>query len=84
MTTLCDPMDCVACQAPLSMGFSRQQYWDGLTFSTPGDLPNPGIKPGSLESPALAGRFFTSGPPGKPQISLLDSKKLSSNLEIRV
>ena len=84
MTTLCDPMDCVACQAPLSMGFSRQQYWDGLTFSAPGDLPNPGVKPGSLESPALAGRFFTSGPPGKPQISLFNSKKLSSNLEIRV
>ena len=84
VTTLCDPVDCVAHQAPLSMGFSRQQYCNGLTFSTPGDLPNTGIKPGSLESPALAGRFFTSGPPGKLQISMLDSVKLSSNLEIRV
>ena len=40
----------VACQAPLSMGFSRQQYWSGLPFPSPGDLPNPGIKP---RSPAL-------------------------------
>ena len=42
------------------MGFSRQEYWNGLPFSSPGDLPNPGIKPMSLMSPALAGRFFTS------------------------
>ena len=40
----------VACQAPLSMGFSRQEYWSGLPFPSPGDLPNPGIKP---RSPAL-------------------------------
>ena len=40
------------------MGFSRQEYWNGLPFSPPGDLPNPGIKPASLMSPALAGRFF--------------------------
>ena len=37
----------VACQAPLSMGFSRQEYWSGLPFPSPGDLPNPGIEPGS-------------------------------------
>ena len=42
------------------MGFSRQEYWSGLPCPTPGDLPDPGIEPGSLESPALAGRFFTS------------------------
>ena len=47
-------------QAPLSMGFSRQEYWNGLPFLTPGDLPNPGIKPASLVSPALAGGFFTT------------------------
>ena len=41
----------VACQAPLSMGFSRQQYWNGLPFSSPGDLPDPGIKPESPVSP---------------------------------
>ena len=45
--TLCDPMDCVAHQAPLSMGFSRQDYWSGLLFPSPGDLPNAGIKPRS-------------------------------------
>ena len=44
------------------MGFSRQKDWDGLLFPSPGDLPDPGIKP---ESPALAGRFFTTEPPGK-------------------
>ena len=46
--------------APLSMGFSRQEYWSGLPCLAPGDLPNPGIKPGLLTSPTLAGRFFTT------------------------
>ena len=50
----------VACQAPLSMGTSRQEYWSGLPFPTPGHFPDPGIKPTSLVSPALAGRFFTT------------------------
>ena len=49
----------VACQAPLSMGFSRQEYWTGLSCPPPGDLSDPGIKPMSLMSPALAGGFFT-------------------------
>ena len=53
----------VAYQVPLSMGFPRQEYWSGLPFPSPGDLPDPGIEP---ESPALAGRFFTAEPPGKP------------------
>ena len=53
----------VACQVPLSMGFSRQEYWSGLLFPSPGNLPNPGIKP---RSPAWAGKFFTTEPPGKP------------------
>ena len=47
-----------ACQAPLSMGFSKQEYWSGLKCPHPGDLPNPGIKPTSLMSPALVGGFF--------------------------
>jgi len=51
----------VACQASLSMGFPRQNYWSGLSFPSPGYLPDPRI-----ESPALAGRFFTTEPPGKP------------------
>ena len=50
----------VACQAPLSMGFSRQEYWSGLPCPPPGDLPDPGIKPASFISPALAGGFFTT------------------------
>ena len=49
----------VACQAPLSMGVSRQEYWSEWTFSSPGDLPDPGIKPTSLAPSALAGGFFT-------------------------
>ena len=52
----------VACQAPLSMGFSRQEYWSRLPFPTPGDLPDPGIELVSLASPVLAGGFFTTGP----------------------
>ena len=50
----------VARQAPLSMGFSWQEYWSGLPFPPPGDLPHPGIKLESLMSPALAGGFFTT------------------------
>ena len=56
----------IARQAPLSMGFSSQEYRNGLLFSPPGDLPDPGIEPVSLVSPAFAGRFFTTEPPGKP------------------
>ena len=50
-------------QAPLSIGFPRQEYWSGLPFSTPGDLPDPGIKPVSPVSFAPAGKFFITGPP---------------------
>ena len=50
----------VAHQTPLSVGFSRQEYWSGLPCPPPGDLPDPGIKPTSLMSPALAGVFFTA------------------------
>ena len=51
----------VAHQAPLSIGFSRQEYWSGLPCHSPGDLPSPGIEPVSLMSPALASWFFTTG-----------------------
>ena len=57
---LCDPMDCT-CQAPLSMGFFRQDYWSGLPSPSPGDLPNPGIEPGC---PALQADSLLSEPPG--------------------
>ena len=50
----------VVLQAPLSMGFSRQEYWSGLPFLPPGDLPDPGLEPTSLTSLALSGRFFTT------------------------
>ena len=53
--TLCNPMDCKKSQAPLSMGFPRQEYRSGLPFPFPEDLPDPGIKPTSPESPALQG-----------------------------
>ena len=62
--TLCDSMDYVARQAPLSMGFPRQEYQTGLPLPIPRDLPDPGIEP---TSPALAGGFFTTEPLGKPQ-----------------
>ena len=76
----------VACQAPLAMGFSRQEYWSGLPFLLQGNLPNSGIEPASLVSPALAVRFFTTTAPGKPlrltikgklQISFFLSKRQS-------
>ena len=50
-------------QAPLSMGFSRQDYWSGLPFPTPGSISDPGIKPTSLASPALVAGGFTTAPP---------------------
>ena len=53
----------VACQASPVMGFSKQEYWNGLPFPSAGDLPDPGIKPAS---PPLTGGFFTTEPPGKP------------------
>ena len=55
----------VAHQSPLSMEFSRQEYWSGFPFTPPGDLPNPGIEP---TSPALASRSFTTAPPRKPSV----------------
>jgi len=58
----------VALQALLSMGFPRQEYWGGLSFPSPGDLPDPEIKPVSPSSPALAGGFFTTEPYGKPTL----------------
>ena len=64
----------IAHQAPLSMGFSRQEYWHGLPFPPTGDLSDPGIKPVSLTSPALADRFFTTSPTWEALV-----KQLSSN-----
>ena len=60
----CNPMDCNPL-APLSMGFFRQEYWSGLPFPSPGDLPDLGTESVSPASPALTGGFFTTKPPGK-------------------
>ena len=74
--TLCNPVDCS--QAPLPMRFSRQKYWSMLPRPPPGDLPNPGIEPTSVVSPALSGRFVTTGAtwthletPGPPGMSFI-------------
>ena len=62
----------IARQAPLSMGFSRQEYWSGLPFPSPGDLPNPGIESGS---PALQADALSSEPPGKAYTILRFKKR---------
>ena len=77
VSDFCDPMT-VACQAPLSVGFSRQEYWSGLPLRPPEDLPDPA----SLMSPALAGRFFNTEPLGGPNCwvtccSVLPENRLS-------
>ena len=64
----------VTYQAPLSMGFSRQEYWSGLPFPSPGDLPDPGVEPGS---PALQANALNSEPPGKPYVGVFICKKNS-------
>ena len=71
----------VAHQAPLSMEFSMQEYWSGLPFPTPGDLSEPGTESVSLVSPALAGTFFTTVPPGNFSVSLLFAGSLTLHAE---
>ena len=68
-------------QAPLSMGFSRQEYWSGLPFASQGNLPDPGIEPGF---PALAGRVFTTELPGKPICFLAKAKLKKTGLWVPV
>ena len=77
--TLCDPWT-VAHQAPPSMGFSGQEYWSGLPFPSPGDLPDPGVEP---RSPTLQANALTSAPPGKPvflKMSVEKKKKYTALL----
>ena len=64
--TLCNPMGTIAHQAPLSKGFPRQEHGSGLPLPSAGELPDPGIEPASLVSPALASGFFATETPGKP------------------
>ena len=70
----------IACQASLSMGSSRQEYRSRLSCHPPGDLPDPGIEPAFLMSPALAGRFFILVPPGKPKRRAHNHLSPQSNL----
>ena len=68
----------VACKALLSVRFSRQEYWSGLPCPSPEDLPDPGIEPASLTSPALAGGFFTTSATWKALVKAVPSfRKLS-------
>ena len=71
------------CQDPLCKGFSTQQCWSELPFPPPGDLPDPGIETASLASPALAGGFFTTEPPGKPCVSSAPSSTWALSAEFR-
>ena len=67
---LCAILQTVAHQTPLSLEFSRQEYWSAMPFPTPEDPPDPGIEPRSPVSPELAGRFFTTARPAKPCVSV--------------
>ena len=71
----------VARQAPLSMGFSRQEYWSELPFPSPGDLPNAGIEP---RSPALQADALSSEPPGKPYSTILEMKNTLEGIKDRL
>ena len=73
----------VARQAPLSMGFSRQEYWSGLPWPPPGDLSDPGIQPTSLAAPALAGKVFTTSGTWKVPISSIMSN-LSGQMKTKL
>jgi len=63
------------------MGFARQEYWSGLPFPSPGDLLDPGIKSASPVSPALAGRHFTTEPPGKPTMVINKTGSILKRME---
>ena len=78
--TLCNPMDCGLPGSSVHR-ILRQEYCSGLLYPPPGDFPDPGIEPESPASPELAGRFFTTEPPGKPRLNfthLLNRKIVSS------
>ena len=75
---LCETPWTVASQAPLSMGFSRQEYWSGWPFPPPGDLPDPGTEPTSPVSPSLAGGFFTLHCSQNPPLNLASPAPFTS------
>ena len=71
----------VARQVPLSIGFSRQEYWSEQPFPSPGDLPDPGMEPMSLVSPALVGGFFTTELPEKPKVGKCRNRAIKRLLQ---
>ena len=73
------PRGLVAHEGPLSMGFSGQEYWSALPFPSPGDPPDPGIEPMSCASPALADRFFTTVPCGRP----VETQRVKNKRQLR-
>ena len=79
---LCVTLWTVAIQSSPSIGFSRKEHWSGLPRPPPGDLPDPGIKPGSLPFPALAARFFTTSAPGKPKRTIRKRKSLEEPYKV--
>ena len=81
LVLLCATPWTVAYQAPPSMGFSRQECWSGLSFPSPGDLPNPGIEPGS---PALQADALPSEPPGKPILKEVSPKYALEGLMLKL
>ena len=82
--TLCNAMDYIAFQAPLSIRFFRQEHWSGLPFPPPGDLLDPGFEPVSPASPALQADCFTAESSGKPRASVHSSTKWSHNKLVRL
>ena len=81
MSDSCDPMDCSLPGSSVlgeSIGFSRQEYWSGLPFPSPGDLLDPGIKPRSPVSPALADGFVTTSTTWKAHVPLVATVQLDS------
>ena len=77
---LCATPETAAHQAPLSLGFSRQEYWSELPWPPPRDLPDPGIEPASLMSPALAGEFFTTSATWDAPSTFLSSVQFSHSV----
>ena len=73
----------IACQAPLSMGYSRQEYWSGLPLPSP-DLSHPGVEPGSLTSPALAVGFFTTSATWEALLYTLIDVKMHIYIFLRI
>ena len=81
--TLCDPLDHSPPFSPLSVEFPRQEYWSGLPFPPPGDLPDPGIEPTSPASPAWPGRFFITELPVEALCMKSSTKKNSRMLQVK-